>query len=332
MKWCTIIMAITNQEPPSMLTAPLSLSRTLVTKFKSASLELQSNCTSNAKTDDHQKQSSDLLTWPAIKPFISWAGSKRRLISQILPHMPMHFNRYIEPFLGGGSLFLKVGPQNAILNDACVPLIETWKAIQTDPAGVYREATRRSLNKTNYYEARSERGGSNLEQAGRFLYLNKGAFNGLYRVNLRGEFNVPWGAPKSPFICDFDNLLKVSASLSSEKVDLITGDFEPIIGFASTSDLLFIDPPYVTSHNNNGFIEYNENIFSWNDQIRLSIVAHQAVDRGATVLVTNANHSQVIDLYHGFERVILERASTLAAAKDRRGRTSEILLIGRPTL
>lgn len=264
-----------------------------------------------------------------VKPFISWAGAKRRLLPQILPHIPKNFNTYIEPFLGGGSLFLQLAPESAILNDACVPLIDTWRAVQRNALGVHKEAVRRPLEKRAYYSARAERGGGYLQRAGRFIYLNKGAFNGLYRVNLNGEFNVPWGAPKSGFICDRDNLVQVGSLLSREDVTLTRGDFDPALASAQRGDLVFVDPPYVTSHNNNGFIEYNEKIFSWDDQVRLALSVQRAVARGATVLVTNAHHDRVIELYPGFEQVVLERASTLAASKTKRGRTSEILLIGR---
>lgn len=263
------------------------------------------------------------------KPFISWAGSKRRLLAQIMPHVPEEFDRYIEPFLGGGSLFLDLTPPKAVLNDACEPLVETWRAIQRNAVGVHREATRRDLTKDEYYVARAERGGGYLQKAGRFIYLNKGAFNGLYRVNLRGEFNVPWGAPKSGFVCDLDNLIAVQRILAPDRVQITNGDFQPAVDIAGSDDFVFVDPPYVTSHNNNGFIEYNEKIFSWDDQVRLAQAARRATERGATVIVTNANHEKVIALYDGFKRVVLERASTLAAASAKRGRITEVLMIGR---
>lgn len=265
-----------------------------------------------------------------VRPFVSWAGSKRRLLPQILPHVPRQFNRYIEPFVGAGSLFLELAPHVALLNDACIPLVQTWRTIGQNPVGVYKEAIRRPLEKTAYYAARAERGGSDFEQAGRFIYLNKGAFNGLYRVNLNGEFNVPWGAPRSGYICDQENLLGIGRLISRPGVQITSGDFSDSLSCAASGDVVFVDPPYVTSHNNNGFIEYNEKIFSWEDQVRLSVAVREAVDRGAIVLVTNAYHEQIIALYPRFKQVIMERASTLAAAKEKRGRTSELLLIGRP--
>ncbi|WP_448235560.1 DNA adenine methylase [Microbacterium paulum] len=265
------------------------------------------------------------------QPFISWAGSKRKLLDQITPHLPTSYDRYFEPFLGGGSLFLHLRPSTAFLNDACLPLVETWRAVKRNPSGVHREATRRPLEKADYYIARAERGGGYLQRAGRFVYLNKGAFNGLYRVNLRGEFNVPWGAPKSGFVCDLANLKEVSEVLNGANATITHGDFADVLRHAGSGDLAFVDPPYVTSHNNNGFVAYNEKIFSWSDQERLAETARASVRRGATVLVTNAHHDSVTALYPDFETVVIERASTLAASKEKRGRTSEVLMIGRPS-
>lgn len=261
--------------------------------------------------------------------FVRWAGSKRRLLSQIRPHLPRDYNTYIEPFLGGGSLFLDLQPSRALLNDACAPLVDTWNAIRTSPSKVYDQATKLPLDSENYYRERSLRGGTRFERAGRFIYLNRGAFNGLYRVNLRGEFNVPWGAPKTPNIITLSQLKSVAAVLNNANVTVTCGDFEEVIDRAVAGDLVFLDPPYVTSHNENGFAEYNEKIFSWADQERLATAAKRAVDRGAVVVVTNANHASVLELYPTFTAIILERASTLAASASRRGRTTEILLMGR---
>ena len=262
------------------------------------------------------------------RPFVRWAGSKRRLLSQILPHLPVDYGTYIEPFLGGGSLYLALKPGRAILNDACEPLIETWKAIARDPEGVHEAAHRFPLEKGEYYRVRQMSGGTANERAGRFIYLNRGAFNGLYRVNLRGGFNVPWGAPKTSNIIDLSHLVAVSEAIGASSTQFRAGDFEETVDEAGAGDLVFVDPPYVTSHNNNGFVAYNEKIFSWKDQERLAAASLRALERGAHVIVTNAHHDNIIALYRGYRLVVLERASTLAAATSRRGRTTEVLLLG----
>jgi DNA adenine methylase len=251
------------------------------------------------------------------------------LLSQILPHVGEWSGKYFEPFLGAGTLLLDLTPDKAVVSDACEPLINAWEAIKADPEGVHFEATKYALNKETYYIVRSMRGGSQVERAGRFIYLNKGAFNGLYRVNGRGEFNVPWGAPKSPFICNLNNLVAVSRYLNENEVAIHSGDFEDHINVAKSGDMIFVDPPYVTSHSNNGFIAYNESIFKWDDQVRLAESCARAVEAGVIVMITNAPHPKVMELYPGFDVVMLERASTLAASNAKRGRTSEVLFVSR---
>lgn len=263
------------------------------------------------------------------RPFVRWAGSKRRLIPQILEHIPSERERYIEPFLGGGSLFFELKPDRAILSDYCGPLVDTWNAVRSDPNRVFKEATKLELNEENYYSQRKARGGTLHERAGRFIYLNRGAFNGLYRVNLAGDFNVPWGAPRTTNVVDLAHLRAASALVRAATPRVRRGDFEPVVDSAAEGDFVFLDPPYVTSHNENGFVAYNEKIFSWSDQERLARAAARAVSRGASVAVTNANHASVIALYPWFDVVVLERASTLAASSSKRGRTTEVLLVSK---
>jgi DNA adenine methylase len=249
------------------------------------------------------------------------------LLSQILKYLAPPQGRLIEPFLGAGSVFFALAPEQAVLNDFCAPLVDTWNAVRSDPHKVYREATRLELTRDNYYLVRALRGGTLHERAGRFIYLNRGAFNGLYRVNLSGEFNVPWGAPKTQNIVDREALVAASRRLRLATKKVMQGDFERVVDLAGPADLVFLDPPYVTSHNDNGFIAYNEKIFSWSDQERLARAARRAAERGAVVAVTNANHPSIVQLYPDFRMELLERASTLAASSSKRGRTTEILLM-----
>lgn len=260
------------------------------------------------------------------RPFVKWAGSKRLLLSEILPHMPTEFGTYYEPFLGGGSVFLALNPGTAVLSDACKPLIDTWIAVGKNPDGVFRAATARNLSEAEYYEVRSSRPFGYLQRAGRFLYLNKGAFNGLYRENLRGDFNVPWGRPKSPFIVDRKNLRDVSARLSAPGVEVYCRDFQDSIDASEFGDLLFVDPPYVTGHNDNGFIEYNAKIFGWKDQQRLAAALLGAHERGVNIVATNADHPEIRKLYSFLAMRSFERSSTLAANVAKRGRVRELLM------
>ncbi|MGG7465233.1 DNA adenine methylase [Plantibacter sp. YIM 135347] len=278
---------------------------------------------------------SSIVSAPAptpARPFLRWAGSKRLLLKQIEPHLPDTYSRYIEPFLGGGSLFLRLRPHNALLNDACAPLAATWNAVGQDPQLVHEYATRLELNEANYYAERPRSDGTPAEQAGRFIFLNSGAFGGIYRVNRAGGFNVPWGKPKTGHTVDLKNLEQVAHTLQKGQLQVQAEDFESLLADAGTGDLVFLDPPYVTTHNSNGFVDYNEKLFSWSDQERLASAAHSAAARGAYVVVTNADHPSVEALYEGFKLYKMSKSSTLAAVASKRKTVSELLMVGHPRL
>jgi DNA adenine methylase len=279
---------------------------------------------SHARLEDRARRSLSHMP----RPFVRWAGSKRALLQHLIPHVPGTFGTYYEPFLGSGALFLLLQPKRARLSDTCRELISTWQAVALDAAAVADAAQSRPLSKHYYYEVRANRSTDPISAAGEFLYLNRGCFNGLYRVNSRGEFNVPWGAPKTGFIIDGDNLRAVKQLLDSVDADISCTDFESSLSRAASGDLAYLDPPYVTKHNNNGFIDYNKKLFSWADQIRLAATAESLRSRGVHVLVSNANHPEIVVLYPNFKAISFERSSTLASAKSKRGRVSEVLLIG----
>jgi DNA adenine methylase len=265
------------------------------------------------------------------RPFLRWAGSKRRLLPQIVPHLPPDLNRYFEPFLGGGALYFLLQPKRALLSDVNEDLVNVWRQVKLDPRGVLTHATARPLDEENYYRIRGgARPESASQRAGEFLYLNRGAFNGLYRVNRAGQFNVPWGAPRTQNIIAADQLLAASECLKPGRVKIEALDFADSVSRSGRGDLVYLDPPYVTAHNENGFIDYNEKIFSWADQVRLAKAAEHARGRGARVIVSNANHESVLKLYPNFQQVILHRQSGIAGNPSKRKLVSEILLIGAP--
>jgi len=257
------------------------------------------------------------------RPFLRWAGSKRALLNHIVEVLPSRYLTYREPFLGSGSLFFLLQPSKAVLSDSCFELIQTFQAVRDGGESILGYLTSLKPDKQQYYAIRSNLSPDPLERAAQFLYLNKTCWNGLYRVNSRGEFNVPYGAPKTDFIVDAPNLLACSTALKGESIQLNCTDFEAAVAEACEGDLVFLDPPYVTRHNNNGFIDYNETLFSWHDQIRLATQAKRLADLGASVIVTNALHSDIRDLYGEFKVRSIDRASTLASASTKRGRVQE---------
>ena len=258
------------------------------------------------------------------RPFLRWAGSKRTHLPSIVPFVPLSYSTYWEPFLGGGSMFFLLQPTNAVISDACRPLISTYLGVRDDPHGVIDTLSNLPVNRETFYDIRSSTTSDLTENAAHFIYLNKTCWNGLYRVNSSGNFNVPYGRPKSQGTFDPDNIQACSNLLRNRHVSIRHGDFEDCLEGARAGDLVFLDPPYVTGHSNNGFIDYNERLFSWSDQERLARTAQRLADRGATVIVTNANHDEIHRLYEGFSRIILERKSTLASDMSRRGMIKEV--------
>ncbi|MFC0130579.1 DNA adenine methylase [Ralstonia solanacearum] len=261
-----------------------------------------------------------------VTPFLKWAGGKRWLAETCLELFPKKFNTYIEPFLGGGAMFFRLMPERAVLADMNRELIETYSAIASDHRAVSRKIKKyHDLHSFDrYYEIRAEVPKKTVDVAARFIYLNRTCWNGLYRVNRKGQFNVPIGT-KTNVVLDSDDWPAISGALGKAK--LYVSDFEPIVDRASNGDLVFADPPYTVKHNNNGFVKYNENIFAWNDQIRLRDALLRAKMRGAFVFCTNADHQSIWELYRDdFSIVRVNRSSVISGKSQYRGATSELLI------
>jgi DNA adenine methylase len=253
------------------------------------------------------------------QPFLKWAGGKRWLVERFPQFFTVKYSRYIEPFLGSGAVFFRMRPRRAILSDRNPRLIETYESIR-DEYPLINDLLRRHEwlhSSDHYYKVRSQKLRSSAARAAQLIYLNRTCWNGLYRVNRQGTFNVPIGT-KTKVVFDSDSFEEVADLLSRAK--LRTCDFSESLDRAGTGDFVFVDPPYTVQHNNNGFIKYNEGLFSWADQIRLRDCVEGAIGRGASVLLTNAYHPSVRALYRNIgEHERVRRASVIAAsAKNRR--------------
>lgn len=259
-------------------------------------------------------------------PFLKWAGGKRWFVKNHLNEVPANFNRYLEPFLGGGSMFFALRPNEAILSDFNNNLVNCYISLRNNPSLIYSilESHHQLHCKDYYYEVRAMRLEDSNERAAQFIYLNRTCWNALYRVNLKGEFNVPIGS-KTNVLLDTDDFIKLSQILS--QAEITACDFEETINRASQDDFIFVDPPYTVKHNNNGFVKYNEVMFSWDDQIRLSLCLKEAHKRGAKFIMTNAYHQSVIDLYQDdFYLSKVSRLSVIASESRRRGTYDELMV------
>jgi DNA adenine methylase len=262
-------------------------------------------------------------------PFLKWAGGKRWLASSLIKEIGQPDGRYIEPFLGGGAIFFTLHPKNAVLGDLNTELVDTYRAIQTNWRGILDrlELHQEAHSKEYYYSIRSVIPVGQLDRAARFIYLNRTCWNGLYRVNLSGVFNVPIGT-KDTVLLDTDDFEAIAKLLESAEV--LADDFEPLIDQAAEGDVVFADPPYTVRHKFNGFVKYNENLFSWSDQVRLRNSLLRAVNRGAKVFVTNADHESIRSLYKdGFELTSVERYSSISGKSSTRGTYPELIITGK---
>jgi DNA adenine methylase len=259
-----------------------------------------------------------------MRPFLRWAGGKRWLTRNSSVALPAS-SRLIEPFLGGGALFFSRFWNSAVLADVNRFLINAYVWMKNDHSGLF-DLLIDHFNlhsKDYYYEIRARLGASTRQDAADFIYLNRACFNGLFRVNLSGRFNVPIGN-KLYELRDRTEFDDWAARL--KRCEIRLADFEETIGACGEGDFIFADPPYTVNHNSNGFIEYNEKIFSWDDQVRLHACLLSASSRGAQFALTNADHSTVRELYEGCALQTVERGSEMAGRIGARGRTTEVVI------
>lgn len=261
----------------------------------------------------------------ALVPPLKWAGGKRWFVSRHLHLVPDKFSRYIEPFLGSAALYFALRPKSALLSDVNGDLINLYSCIRSQPKNLSRALSRHQLrhSEEHYYATRAANPKGELQRAARLLYLNRTCWNGLYRVNKQGQFNVPIGT-KSAVVLESDDFVSLSTVL--EGAELQCRDFEASIDAAEFGDFVFVDPPYTVAHNNNGFVKYNETLFSWEDQLRLRAAVDRAVDRGAKVLVTNAAHASIYELYSGYEQLPVTRSGVIAGKSAARGSFAEVVI------
>jgi DNA adenine methylase len=262
----------------------------------------------------------------AVKPFLKWAGGKRWLVSSYKTLFPNDYNRYFEPFLGSGAVFFQLEPNRAFISDTNSDLIDSYLGIQKNWCEVYRllQYHHKKHSKSYYYMMRDYRPTSLVRRSARFIYLNRTCWNGLYRVNLKGKFNVPIGT-KTSVIFNDDNFDYISRVLQNSNVT--HRHYSQSISLTRPNDFIFVDPPYTVRHNNNGFIKYNENLFSWDDQINLAAALRRADSRGVKILMTNAFHESVRELYEqNFELTPVLRHSSISGKPSSRKHYEEYII------
>lgn len=257
-----------------------------------------------------------------VRPFLRWAGGKQRLIRDLLRFAPatQSYGRYYEPFVGAGSMFFAIRPPRATLGDINTELINCYQAVATAPEDVSRilATYSRRHSREFFYNVRSRRN-SDLEPAERaahFIYLNKAAFNGIYRVNMKGIFNVPYGPVKPTFVVPTVESLKNAGECLS-RTSARADDFEKCVSRAREGDFVYLDPPYPPHSETGFFAHYSSERFHWKEQERLATVFYDLAKRGCYVMLSNADRPEVVTLYKDFFIRRLDALRWLGSNGDR---------------
>jgi len=270
---------------------------------------------------------------PIATPFLKWAGGKRQLLPEIRKHVPTQFGRYFEPFIGGGAVFFDLFPagcgnvlRRVWLGDSNLELTTTYTAIRDDVEEVVKtlRAHARLHSEKHYYYVRGLRDLDGAALAARMIYLNKTGFNGLYRVNRSGGFNVPIGSYKNPTICDEPNLRACARTLQG--VEVVGADFVTLMTAARAGDFVYFDPPYVPVNRTSDFTSFTAAGFGPADQERLAECARRLKSIGVHVLLSNADLPVVRELYAGFEMRTVQARRNINSKGKKRGEVGELLI------
>ena len=267
----------------------------------------------------------------APAPIVKWAGGKSRLVTQLQPLLPPGYcrRRYVEPFVGGGALFFALSPGRALLSDVNPALVQTYRAVRDHVTRVIRrlEALAAGHSKERFYEIRDRYNRDDLDpidRAATFLYLNKTCFNGLHRVNRRGEFNVPFGRYKNPRIVDATRLKTASALLA--KADLREAPFEHLLENARPGDFVYFDPPYVPMSDTANFTGYARSGFGAADQQKLRDVYRELDRRGCHLMLSNSDVPAVRALYSDFAIDVVAAPRAISCDAKNRKAVREVVV------
>jgi DNA adenine methylase len=273
---------------------------------------------------------SIFITEQPLRPFLKWAGGKQRLIAHYQEHFPDFDNidRYYEPFIGSGAIFFHYQPETAVLADRNETLMEVYQAVQQDVEAIIK-ALRVHYNDSDYfYEVRAQDVTqlTVAQRAARIIFLNKTCYNGLFRENSKGKFNVPFGRYKSPKICNEKRLRRASQAL--QNVTLMAADFEDVVETAVAGDFVYFDPPYAPLSATSSFTQYDKHGFARADQIRLSETVAKLTKRGVKVMLSNSSAPIIYDLYErDYQLVEMHARRNINSKGSQRGPVKELLIL-----
>lgn len=288
------------------------------------------NASLNTKSDIQINSSN------TIKPFVKWVGGKTQLLNDLISLMPQKYNNYIEPFIGGGALFFRIKPKTALINDYNSELIACYQSFTNDE---YYKHLKNELDIHNnknsseyYYKIRAldkEQNYPNYPvytRAARMIYLNKAGFNGLYRVNQHGHFNVPYGQKINLRTYNDNNFDLIRDYFKNAKISITNTDFEQAAKTALQGDFVYFDPPYDNFPNKDGFVSYTKNGFDKKDQIRLANLYKELTRKGVKIMLSNHNTPLIRELYKDFNIYIVNAKRMINSDGSKRGPVEEVII------
>ncbi|MEM7590865.1 MAG: DNA adenine methylase [Cyanobacteria bacterium P01_A01_bin.83] len=272
--------------------------------------------------------SSNKLLSP--KPFVKWAGGKTQLLPYLLERMPRKYNKYFEPFIGGGALFFQVTPRQGYISDVNPELINAYQVIKSDVESLIEDLKKHIYDKDYYYKLRNVdrtpefKNWSPVQKASRLVALNKSCFNGLYRVNSKGHFNVPFGRYKNPKLVDALNLRECSKVLKETKI--VFGSFDLIEQDVQKGDFVYFDPPYAPLNPTSNFTSYTKERFGNNMQENLRDFCVSLDRKGIKFMVSNSSAPLILDLYQNFHISFVDATRAINSKGDKRGKIKEVIV------
>lgn len=270
------------------------------------------------------------LIYPVATPIIKWAGGKTQLLRPYSKIFPTEFKRYFEPFLGGGAVFFHMVARHpelkAVLSDCNVELINCYNMVKNDVGAVIQNLKTHRNEKEHFLKVRAldVANLSPAERAARLIFLNKTCFNGLYRVNRKGQFNVPFGRYNNPKICDEINLRAAQIALCNASIT--ANNFEAVIAQAKKGDFVYLDPPYQPLSPTSNFTGYTSASFRIDDQARLAAAFKKLTDKGCLAMLSNSDTPVIRELYSDFQIETVYANRAINSKSDRRGRVAEVAI------
>ena len=270
-----------------------------------------------------------------VKPFVKWAGGKRQIIDKLKKYMPKKFNTYYEPFVGGGAVLFELAPKRAVINDWNEELMNVYRVMSDydkyQKMCALLNKYERENSKEFYYKLRDKDKNkksfahmSDYARAARTIYLNKTCFNGLYRVNSKNEFNVPYNGKDNINTYDGENLIAIHMYLTMNDIKIMNTDFEEAVETAEAGDFVYFDPPYDSI--NNSFTSYTDTGFGKEEQERLADIFKELDKKGVYVMLSNCNTPFIQNLYKDYHIHVIEAKRSINAKGNKRGNVEEVII------